>query len=128
MIQKTETVDSDLLSLQREIVETIKQNFEIQRRYEDTAVIVMQEEMKELKREIAELRRFQNSGTCQIQRTDAEARNVIENILRKMKDNGKTEVNIFDLQRETNLPFEQISRIMDILENEKILLARNDEE
>jgi len=53
--------------------------------------------------------------------SDSAANEIIKDILKQLKQTGTTEIDVIDIHAITKLPVDQISRIMNILEKERVV-------
>ena len=53
--------------------------------------------------------------------SDSAANEIIKDILKQLKQTGTNEIDVIDIHAITKLPVDQISRIMNILEKERVV-------
>ncbi len=119
-----ETQQIDLRQSLDKIFASIEMGFDTQKRYNDTMVLVLIDKVEELQKEIDELKNAHK--TCNRIVSDDEATKTVVQVINGLQKKGKKTINVFDIQKEINLSFEQISRITSELIEQKKLLAVDD--
>lgn len=122
-IQRQET--ADYAEAIRQLQQTVVDGFRQQKNFGSSAVIVLSDRIEQMEKELQQLRREVQFYRC-AEVSDPVAKQIILEFLKKRKEEGKTTINVFEIQRMANIPLEQASRITADLEKEGKLI--NEEE
>ena len=112
----------DLEDVLRNVTVKIEREFEQQRKYDNTSLAVLMDQMVAVQTKCEELE-IELRKHHPIPIGEEQAKRKILELMKKRVESGKTSITVLDILKEANLPFEQISRIVDALEKENKLIS-----